>query len=105
MGANTAAYSASKAGLHALTSCDGQGAAAATASASTRICPGIIDTCRMDDVGRAEAWDGWSPHRSRSAGPDRARTSRRVAVYLCTDQGSWVTGQQWNVDGGQLTIH
>jgi 3-oxoacyl-[acyl-carrier protein] reductase/meso-butanediol dehydrogenase/(S,S)-butanediol dehydrogenase/diacetyl reductase len=28
-----------------------------------------------------------------------------MTVYLCSDQGSWITGQQWNVDGGHLTIH
>ena len=24
------------------------------------VCPGIIDTVRMDDIGRGERWDGWS---------------------------------------------
>jgi 3-oxoacyl-[acyl-carrier protein] reductase/meso-butanediol dehydrogenase/(S,S)-butanediol dehydrogenase/diacetyl reductase len=26
-------------------------------------------------------------------------------VYLCSDQGSWVSGQSWNVDGGHMTAH
>jgi hypothetical protein len=26
-------------------------------------------------------------------------------VYLCSDQGAWVTGQSWNVDGGTVVQH
>jgi hypothetical protein len=26
-------------------------------------------------------------------------------LYLCSDQGAWVTGQSWNVDGGTVVQH
>ena len=25
-----------------------------------------------------------------------------MTVYLCSDQGAWITGQLYSVDGGQL---
>ena len=28
-----------------------------------------------------------------------------AVLFLCSDQGSWVTGQSWNVDGGTLVEH
>ena len=38
----------------------------------------------------------------------RAGTGEDIAasvVYLCSDQGAWVTGQSWNVDGGTVVQH
>ena len=38
----------------------------------------------------------------------RAGTGDDIAhavVYLCSDQGAWVTGQSWNVDGGTVVQH
>jgi 3-oxoacyl-[acyl-carrier protein] reductase len=101
MGAGTAAYAASKAGIHALT--------CAMASEMGRhqvrvnaVCPGIIDTSRMDDVPRGEAWDRLV---STQIPLGRAGTGDDVAwmvAYLCSDQGSWITGQLYTVDGGTL---
>ncbi len=104
MGPNTAAYSASKAGVHALT-------AAMAKELGDRgirvnaLCPGIIDTSRLDDVGREEAWERMIRTQIPLGRPGQGLDIATAAVFLCSDQGSWVTGQQWNVDGGQLTIH
>ena len=38
----------------------------------------------------------------------RAGTGDDIAatvMYLCCDQGAWVTGQAWNVDGGTVVQH
>jgi 3-oxoacyl-[acyl-carrier protein] reductase len=38
----------------------------------------------------------------------RAGTGADIAamtVFLCSDQGSWITGQAYNVDGGQVVEH
>src|SRR4051794_10191103 len=51
LSANTAAYAASKAGLQALTACMAQEIAGHGVRVNA-ICPGIIDTSRMDDIGR-----------------------------------------------------
>jgi NAD(P)-dependent dehydrogenase (short-subunit alcohol dehydrogenase family) len=67
------------------------------------ICPGLIDTYRMDDIPRGEAWDEMV---SRIVPLGRAGSGDDIAwmvVYLCSDQGSWITGQLYSVDGGTLT--
>jgi 3-oxoacyl-[acyl-carrier protein] reductase len=69
------------------------------------ICPGIVDTSRMDDMHAAKTFDSMVatqiPLRRAGTGADIAA----ITVFLCSDQGSWISGQQWNVDGGMLTIH
>lgn len=102
MSARTAAYAASKAGIHALT--------CAMASEMGRygvrvnaVCPGIIDTYRMDDVGRGERWEQMV---SSLIPLGRAGTGEEIAnmvVYLCSDQGAWISGQLYTVDGGMIT--
>jgi 3-oxoacyl-[acyl-carrier protein] reductase len=98
---NTAAYGASKAAIGALTA----SMARELGSAGIRvnaICPGIIDTSRMDDVPRGEPWE----HMISGIPLGRAGTGDDIAwatTFLCSDQGAWVTGQQWNVDGGHVT--
>jgi 3-oxoacyl-[acyl-carrier protein] reductase len=104
MPANTAAYAASKAGIHALTSSMAKELGPHQVRVNA-ICPGIIDTSRMDDIPRGEPWENMIaasvPLGRAGSGDDIAN----MTVYLCSDQGSWISGQQWNVDGGQLTIH
>ena len=101
-GPNTAAYSASKAAIHALTSAMAQELGPNGIRVNV-ICPGIVDTSRLDDIERGEHWDRLLqiiPLRRAGTGADIAQ----MVVYLCSDQGSWITGQAYNVDGGQLTI-
>jgi NAD(P)-dependent dehydrogenase (short-subunit alcohol dehydrogenase family) len=103
-GPGTAAYSASKAGVHAVTAAMAKELGPDGIRVNA-ICPGIIDTSRLDDLERGERWErlveSQIPLRRPGSGLDVATAT----VFLCSDQGSWVTGQQWNVDGGQLTIH
>jgi 3-oxoacyl-[acyl-carrier protein] reductase len=102
MARNTAAYSASKAGIHALTSAMAQELGADRVRVNV-ICPGLIDTYRMDDIPRGEAWDEMV---QRIVPLGRAGTGDDIAwmvLYLCSDQGSWITGQLYTVDGGTLT--
>ena len=69
------------------------------------ICPGIIDNYRLDDIPRDS--DRWQdvvasiPLRRPSAGSDVPN----MAVFLCSEQGSWITGQSINVDGGSVVQH
>ena len=104
LGPNTAAYAASKAGLQALTACMAREVGGAGVRVNA-ICPGIIDTSRMDDLGRGEQWDqivqAMIPLGRAGTGGDIAN----IVVYLCSDQGAWVTGQAWNVDGGTVVEH
>jgi 3-oxoacyl-[acyl-carrier protein] reductase/meso-butanediol dehydrogenase/(S,S)-butanediol dehydrogenase/diacetyl reductase len=99
--ANTAAYAASKAGINALS----HSLAMELAPHKIRVnavCPGVIDTYRMDDVGRGEAWqqmvkqmiplgyagDGWE--------------IAEMTLFLASPRGAWITGQALNVDGGTV---
>ena len=101
--ANTAAYAASKSGVHALTSAMAKELGRDDIRVNA-ICPGIIDTSRLDDMRQAGRYeqivDANIPLGRAGSGLDIAA----MAVFLCSDQGSWISGQAWNVDGGQLTI-
>jgi 3-oxoacyl-[acyl-carrier protein] reductase len=96
---NTAAYGSSKAAIQGLTA----SMAAEVGKYGIRvnaICPGIIDTFRMDDLGRG---DGWKELIASQIPLGRAGTGEDIAhqvVYLCSDQGEWITGQSYTVDGG-----
>jgi NAD(P)-dependent dehydrogenase (short-subunit alcohol dehydrogenase family) len=101
MAARTAAYAASKAGIHALTAAMAQEVGPSGVRVNA-VCPGIIDTYRMDDIPRGEAWDELIASRVPLG---RAGTGEEVAwlvQYLCSDQGSWITGQFYTIDGGTL---
>jgi NAD(P)-dependent dehydrogenase (short-subunit alcohol dehydrogenase family) len=104
MPANAAAYAASKAAIHSLTSSMAKELGKHNIRVNA-ICPGIIDTSRMDDVPRG---DPWNQMVANNVPLGRAGSGEDIAwncVYLCSDQGSWVTGQSWNVDGGHMTAH
>ena len=101
MSARTAAYSASKAGIHALT-CAMASELGGAGLRVNAICPGIVDTYRLDDIPRGQQWDDFVarvPLGRASSGEDIAW----MTVYLCSDQGSWITGQLYSVNGGTLT--
>lgn len=102
MAAQTAAYAASKAGIHALT-CAMAAEVGPHGIRVNAICPGIVDTYRIDDIGRGEAWQqllaNYVPLRRAGSGLDIAH----MAVFLCSDQGAWISGQLYNVDGGMVT--
>jgi 3-oxoacyl-[acyl-carrier protein] reductase len=101
MAARTAAYAASKAGIHAMTAAMAQEIGPSGVRVNA-VCPGIIDTYRMDDVPRGDAWDQLV---AKQIPLGRAGTGEDVAwlvAYLCSEQGSWITGQFYTVDGGTL---
>ena len=102
MPGRAAAYAASKAGIHALT-CAMASELGGSGVRVNAICPGIVDTYRMDDIPRGEQWDNMVksmvPLGRASNGEDIAW----MTVYLCSDQGSWITGQLYSVNGGGVT--
>ena len=104
LGPNTAAYAASKAGLQALTASMAQEIGKHGVRVNA-ICPGIIDTSRMDDMGRGDFWqrtiDARIPMGRAGDGEDIAY----ITAFLCSEQGEWITGQSYNVDGGTCVQH
>ena len=97
-GANTAAYASSKAGINALS----RSMALELASKQIRVnalCPGIIDTFRMDDIGRGDAWRETLKRIPLGYAGDGSECAEMV-LFLVTERGKWITGQAINVDGG-----
>jgi len=101
---NTAAYAASKAGIHALTA----SMSAEVGQHGIRvnsICPGIIDTYRLDDIPRGEEWNNLVAARIPMGRAGSGEDIAYMTLYLCSEQGSWITGQAYNVDGGTVVQH
>ena len=68
------------------------------------VCPGAVDTSRVDDVGRGESWQ----EIARNTPIGRVGTDEEVGAiiaHLCTEATSWITGQSINVDGGGIMEH
>jgi len=135
-GPNQAAYAASKAGQNALTACMAREMGQHKVRVNS-ICPGLVDTSRMDDMPRggkdAAAQEGvsgggkdtarqegiqeetppgmgfdWDEYVQTAIPMGRAGEGEDIAnaaVYLCSAQGAWITGQSINVDGGNCVWH
>lgn len=101
---NTSAYAASKAGIQALTACMAREVGQHGVRVNA-ICPGIIDTFRMDDLGRGETWDQMVQTLIPLGRAGQGSDISAMTVFLCSDQGSWTTGQSINVDGGTVVQH
>jgi 3-oxoacyl-[acyl-carrier protein] reductase len=99
MAANAAAYSSSKAGIHALT-CAMASEMGKYQVRVNAICPGMIDTYRMDDIPRGPVWDEMVASRVPLGRAGNGDEIAWMTAFLCSDQGSWITGQLYTVDGG-----
>ncbi|NKB98571.1 MAG: SDR family oxidoreductase [Pseudomonadales bacterium] len=100
---NTAAYAASKSAIQALSASMAREIGRHDVRVNA-ICPGIIDTYRMDEIGRGETWNAML----KSIPLGRAGLGEDIAymtAFMCSDQGSWITGQSYNVDGGSVVQH
>lgn len=93
------AYAASKAGLHAVTQGLSQQVAAAGVTINT-LAPGVVETPRnqeaLSEPGYREAVLAQIPSRRLGAPADCVG----AALLLCSDAGSYITGQEIVIDGG-----
>jgi 3-oxoacyl-[acyl-carrier protein] reductase len=99
--AKAAAYSASKAAVNALS----HSMALDLAPNGIRvnaICPGIIDTFRMDDLGRGESWEKFIKSFVPLGYAGDGTECADLVLFLVTDRGKWITGQAINIDGGSV---
>ena len=68
------------------------------------VCPGSVDTSRVDDLGRGETWQKLvDAIPVRRAGTDDELGG--FIAYLCTEAASWIHGQSINMNGGQWMSH
>jgi len=97
---NFAAYAASKAGVHALTSslADELGPAGITANV---IAPGFLDTARIDMLREPGRWE----KRLSTIPIKRPGTPQEVAElvsYLCGPHARWISGEVFLINGGEV---
>jgi 3-oxoacyl-[acyl-carrier protein] reductase len=96
-----AAYAASKAGLNAMTASMAKEVGPAGIRVNA-ICVGPVATSRAEHVTQT---DSFAEFIQRDIPLQRMGTGEDIAhsvVFLCSDEGAWVTGQAWNVDGGRV---
>jgi 3-oxoacyl-[acyl-carrier protein] reductase len=66
------------------------------------VCPGLIETSRLDPMGRTDRWDA----RLAEIPMRRAGTDEEVGEligFLCSQRAAYITGQSINVNGGVIT--
>jgi 3-oxoacyl-[acyl-carrier protein] reductase len=99
--AKQAAYTASKSGIHALTAAMAHELGPSRVNVNT-ICPGFVDTDRTRRIPRGPVWDDLIAEKVPLGRAGDGTDIAWMVVYLCSDQGSWITGQIYSIDGGQL---
>ncbi len=99
--ANATAYCTSNFGIQGFT----QALAMEMAPHNIRVnavCPGIIDTSRMDDLGRDSTWKTVVKQMVPLNRPGSDEEIGKFIAYLCTPDASYITGQSLNIDGGSV---
>jgi 3-oxoacyl-[acyl-carrier protein] reductase len=97
---NTAAYCTANFGIQGFTQALAMEVARHGITVNA-ICPGTIDTARMDVLGRGEGWR----QQLESIPMGRAASDEEVAgliAFLCSPAAAYMTGQSINIDGGMV---
>ena len=99
--ANTSAYNAANFALDGFTQAFAKEVAGHKITANC-VCPGLIETARLDPVGRSEVWKS----RVANIPVGRVGTDEEVGEligYLCSPRAAYITGQAININGGTIT--
>ena len=68
------------------------------------VCPGAVDTHRMDDIDRDVRWVEMAANTPiRRNGTDDEVGA--FVAYLCSDAAGWIHGQSININGGSVMEH
>ena len=68
------------------------------------VCPGAVDTHRMDDIGRGQRWQEMAERTPIGRNGTDEEVGEFIA-YLCTEAASWIHGQSININGGTVVEH
>ena len=68
------------------------------------VCPGAVDTHRMDDLGRGDRWQEMAANTPIGRNGTDEEIGDFVA-YLCSKAASWIHGQSINLNGGTVVEH
>ena len=68
------------------------------------VCPGAVDTHRMDDIDRDTRWVEMAERTPIGRNGTDDETGE-FCVYLCTEAASWIHGQSININGGSVMEH
>ncbi len=68
------------------------------------VCPGAVDTHRMDDLGRDDKWNDMAANTPIGRNGTDEECGDLI-VYLCTKAASWIHGQSININGGTVMEH
>ncbi len=68
------------------------------------VCPGAVDTARMDDLVYSERWKQMAANTPIGRNGTDEEVGEFV-VYLCTKAASWIHGQSININGGTVMEH
>ncbi|HAC17257.1 MAG TPA: short-chain dehydrogenase [Dehalococcoidia bacterium] len=68
------------------------------------VCPGAVDTHRMDDLGRGDTWTNMAANTPIGRNGTDEEIGDFIA-YLCTEAASWIQGQSINLNGGTIMEH
>ncbi len=68
------------------------------------VCPGAVDTYRMDVLGRGERWQQMAEATPIGRNGTDDETGGLIA-YLCSEAASWIHGQSININGGTIMEH
>lgn len=99
--ATNGAYAASKAAIQSLTAVMAAELARAQITVNA-VLPGIIDTYRMDDLGRGETWERIVKTRIPLGRAGTGEDIAEMVAFLCSPRAAWITGQSYVVDGGTV---
>jgi len=97
---NTAAYNVANFGIQGLTQSLAMEVARHGITVNA-VCPGTIDTARMDVLGRGAGWQDLVERIPMG----RAATDEEVSgliAFLCSPSATYMTGQSINIDGGMV---
>ena len=68
------------------------------------VCPGAVDTHRMDDIDRGDRWQEMAANTPIGRNGTDEEVGGLIA-YLCTEAASWIHGQSINTNGGTVMEH